>query len=66
MPKKNEETRLESVKAQLNALNEKVHDLSTQTQDYIADHPVKSTLTAFAVGVIAGALLMKVMERRHD
>ncbi|MBI4146024.1 hypothetical protein HY489_01660 [Candidatus Woesearchaeota archaeon] len=61
---KKNETTLQHVKEQVSALNEKVHELGGQTTEYISENPVKSTLTAFAVGVVLGAMLMKMMERR--
>lgn len=65
MAKKNEATRLQQVKAQVGALNDKLHDVSDQTQEYISEHPVKSTMTAFAIGMVAGAVLMKLLEHRQ-
>ena len=52
------------LKRQVQALNEKLHNLKDQTGEYISDNPFKSTLLAFGVGIVAGAVLMKLLERK--
>lgn len=52
------------LKRQIRVLNEKLHDVKDQTSDYIAENPMKSTLLAFGIGIVAGAVLMKLMERK--
>ena len=52
------------LKRQVQAINEKLHDLKDKGSDYIAENPLKSTLIAFGVGIVAGAVLMKLLERK--
>ena len=52
------------LKRQVQAINEKLHDLKDKSSDYIAENPLKSTLIAFGVGIVAGAVLMKLLERK--
>lgn len=53
-----------AIKRQIQALNEKLHDMQEQTGEYISEHPFKSTLVSFGAGVLAGAVLMKLLERK--
>ncbi len=53
-----------AIKRQIQALNEKLHDLKDQSSDYIAENPFKSTMVAFGVGIVAGAVLMKLLEKK--
>ncbi len=52
------------LKRQIRALNEKLHDVKDQTTDYISENPMKSTVLAFGIGIVAGAVLMKLLERK--
>ena len=52
------------LKRQIRALNEKLHDVKDQTSDYISENPMKSTVLAFGIGIVAGAVLMKLLERK--
>ncbi len=52
------------LRRQVQAMNEKLRDMHEQTTDYIAENPFKSTLVAFGIGIVAGAVLMKLLERR--
>ena len=62
MPKKSEST-YEQLKHRVEALNDKLKDLQGQTTELISENPVKSTLVAFGVGVLLGAVVMKLMEK---
>lgn len=62
MPKNVEE--ISAIKRQINALNEKLSSLKENTSDYIAENPLKSTLIAFGVGLVAGAVLLKLLEKK--
>ncbi len=53
-----------AIRRQIQALNEKLHDVKDKSSDYIEDNPFKSTLVAFSVGIVAGAVLMKLLERK--
>ncbi len=63
MPKK-EVSKIQSMKGQLRAVNEKLQELQEQTQDYVAENPLKSVVVAFGAGVVAGAVLLKLLERK--
>lgn len=52
------------IKEQLSALNERVKELPDSTKEYISENPVSSTLVAFGVGVFAGVVVMKLLERK--
>lgn len=52
------------LKRQIQVLNEKLHDAKERTSDYIEENPLKSTLIAFGVGVVAGAVLLKLLEKK--
>jgi ElaB/YqjD/DUF883 family membrane-anchored ribosome-binding protein len=52
------------IKRQLQALNEKLGDAKDKTSDYISENPLKSALIAFGVGVVAGAVLLKLLEKK--
>lgn len=52
------------MKRQVQMLNEKLHDLQDQTGEYISENPFKSTAVAFGVGLVAGAILLKLLEKR--
>ena len=55
---------LGAIRRQIQALNEKLHEVKDKGSDYIAENPFKSTLVAFGVGIVAGAVLMKLLERK--
>jgi ElaB/YqjD/DUF883 family membrane-anchored ribosome-binding protein len=59
MPKKKESIydRVESVQDTLN-------DASDEARKYVEDHPLSSLLIAFGIGTLAGAVLMKILERK--
>ncbi len=61
MPKKED---IGALRRQVQIINEKLHDVHDQTTEYISENPLKSTLTAFAIGIVAGAVLMKILERK--
>ncbi len=52
------------LKRQIQALSEKLSDAKDKTSEVIAENPFKSTLIAFGVGVIAGAVLLKLLEKK--
>ena len=52
------------LKRQIQALNERLHDAKDRTSDYIEENPLKSALIAFGVGVVAGAILLKLLEKK--
>jgi hypothetical protein len=52
------------IKRQIAALNEKLVDLKDKSSDVIAENPLKSALIAFGAGVIAGAVLLKLLEKK--
>ncbi len=52
------------IKRQIAALNEKLVDLKDKSSDVIAENPLKSTLIAFGVGIVAGAVLLKLLEKK--
>jgi ElaB/YqjD/DUF883 family membrane-anchored ribosome-binding protein len=66
MPKK--PTLYGSLKGRVSDVSELVTDrakeLQEQTQDYIAENPMKAGLILFGVGVVVGAILTKMMERK--
>ena len=45
-------------------VQEKLSDVADNTTRYIEENPVKATLVAFGVGLIAGAILLKLVERK--
>ena len=67
MPKK-ELSRLESAKLaaqeRFEAIRDRASDVHDQVTEYISDHPMTTTLLAFGVGMIAGAVLLKLMEKK--
>ncbi len=62
MPKNVEE--ISALKRQINALNERLSSLKENTSEYISENPLKSTLIAFGVGLVAGAVLLKLLEKK--
>ncbi len=66
MPRK--QTLYDSLKGRASDVSEMVTDrareLQEQTQDYIAENPMKSALIMFGVGVVVGAVLAKLLERK--
>ena len=64
MPRKNEVTTYQNLKEKVQEVNDKLRSLQENTSDYIAENPAKSTLLAFGIGVVAGAVLMKLLERK--
>jgi len=64
MAKKNEEGRYEQLKQKIESLNEKFGELRVQASDYVSEHPAKSTLAAFGIGVLAGAVLSALLRKR--
>jgi ElaB/YqjD/DUF883 family membrane-anchored ribosome-binding protein len=51
------------IRARLSQFNEKVQDVHASTQDLISDNPTKAALIAFGVGLLAGAVLLKLLEK---
>ncbi|MBS3147283.1 hypothetical protein J4219_00190 [Candidatus Woesearchaeota archaeon] len=64
MKKNQKESAYNQIKEQLSALNERVKELPDSTKEYISDNPVSSTLVAFGIGVFAGVVVMKLLERK--
>jgi len=66
MPKK--QTLYGSLKGRVGDVSELVTDrakeLQEQTQDYIAENPMKAGLILFGVGVVVGAIITKLMEKK--
>jgi len=60
---KNEGT-YDALKRQLHAANEKLRDMQERTTEYISENPVKSTLVSFGIGMLAGAIVMKLLEKK--
>lgn len=56
----------ESVKDRASAANDKWVEIQEDTRDLIAENPMSATLVAFGVGVMAGVLLTKLLEKKHD
>lgn len=56
----------ESVKDRASAANDKWVELQEDTRDLIAENPMSATLVAFGVGVMAGVLLTKLLEKKDD
>lgn len=52
------------IKEQLSALNEQVKELPESAKERISENPVSSVLVAFGVGVFAGVVVMKLLERK--
>jgi len=38
--------------------------LKDKTEEYIEKHPLKATLIAFGVGIVAGAVILKLLEKK--
>lgn len=57
-----------SLKGRVGDVSEMVTDrakeIQEQTQDYIAENPMKAGLILFGVGVVVGAVLTKLMEKK--
>lgn len=53
-----------AIRRQIQALNEKLHDVKDKSSEYIEENPFKSTMVAFGIGIVAGAVLMKLLERK--
>ncbi|HLC32875.1 MAG TPA: hypothetical protein VJJ82_03545 [Candidatus Nanoarchaeia archaeon] len=57
-----------SLKGRVGDMSEMVTDrareLQEKTGDYIAENPMKAGLILFGVGVVVGAVLTKLMERK--
>ena len=51
------------IRARLQQVSEKAQDVHSATQDLISDNPTKSALIAFGVGMLAGAVLLKLLEK---
>ncbi len=65
MPKKVEpETWREQWRDQLDSVNDRLQNLQEKTTDYVAENPAKSTLMAFGFGLLAGAVIVKLLERK--
>ena len=66
MPKK--QTLYGSLKGRVGDVSELVtgraKELQEQTQDYIAENPMKAGLILFGVGVVVGAIITKLMEKK--
>lgn len=45
-------------------VTDRARELQEQTEDYIAENPMKSALIMFGVGIVVGAILSKLMERK--
>ncbi len=61
---KKEETTYEKLKDQVDTLTDQVKQAHRQTADFIDDNPLKSTMIALGVGIVAGAVLMKLLDRK--
>ena len=61
---KKEDTVYEQLKGKVEDLSAKLKDLEGQTEDYIAEHPLKSTAVVFGAGVIIGAVVAKLLSRK--
>lgn len=53
-----------TVEKRLHAVNEKLQDLQGRTTDYIAENPLKSAIIAFGIGALAGAIIMKLLDKK--
>jgi ElaB/YqjD/DUF883 family membrane-anchored ribosome-binding protein len=53
-----------NVKRRWEAVNDRMHDVQERTTDYMSDNPVKSALITFGIGVLAGAIIMKLLDRK--
>lgn len=51
-------------KKQADSLKDKFGGAKDKTEEYIEKHPLKSALIAFGVGIVAGALLLKLLEKK--
>ena len=63
MPKK-QVTRTEALKAKLSDINDSLHDAEERATEYVAEHPAKSLLTVFGIGVVVGIALTKLLEHK--
>ena len=52
------------VKKRWEAVNDRLQEMQERTTDYVAENPVKSSLITFGIGMLAGAILMKLLERK--
>ena len=43
---------------------DRAHELHEQTTEYIAENPIKSALILLGVGVVVGAIITKIMEKK--
>jgi len=63
MAVKKKQQDLGTIRAQVHALNQKLQDVHETTTDYIAENPMKATLVALGIGLVAGAVIMKLLEK---
>lgn len=57
-------TRTEALKARLTDINEGIQDAGERATEYVAEHPAKSLLTVFGIGVVVGIALTKLLEHK--
>ena len=46
------------------SVTDRAKELHEQTSEYIAENPMKAGLILFGVGVVVGAIVTKLMEKR--
>ena len=54
----------DAVQSKVEVVQEKLSDVADNTTMYIEENPIKATLVAFGVGLVAGAVLLKLLERK--
>ena len=55
---------MDELKQKLETLQGKMTDLQEKTLEYVAEHPTQALGIVFGIGVVAGVVIAKLLERK--